>query len=289
MPPRPSTSSAADQQANNDESIAPGTPTEDPQQAGPSSSAVESGGVAVEDCLLPRTLTARLAKGVLPPNTQIQRDGVLALTKAATVFVSYLSSHANEATIKRTVSPEDVLSAISELEFEDFLPRLQRELAVHAEAAAGKRKKQRQKAKDRESGVGAASAGNNANNIEEGGDGERGTKRIKIDESNDGVEGQEKGSKSSSVSVVVPNGQGDAHDDIEDEEEEGGDEHEEEDEEVDDGEEEGEEDEENSEEEEDGTDPDDGHRPPGPADMDSDLESGSDNPRDYDDMDSQLS
>jgi hypothetical protein len=34
----------------------------------------------------------RLAKAALPPNTTIQKDAVLAIQKAATVFVSYLSS-----------------------------------------------------------------------------------------------------------------------------------------------------------------------------------------------------
>lgn len=45
-----------------------------------------------KDYLLPRSLTARLAKSVLPPNTTIQKDALLAMQKAATVFVSYLSS-----------------------------------------------------------------------------------------------------------------------------------------------------------------------------------------------------
>ncbi|KAI9844427.1 MAG: hypothetical protein M1837_005628 [Sclerophora amabilis] len=44
------------------------------------------------DLGLPRTMVQRLAKGVLPANTQIQKDAALALSKSATVFVSYLSS-----------------------------------------------------------------------------------------------------------------------------------------------------------------------------------------------------
>ncbi|KAL4741407.1 hypothetical protein BDV11DRAFT_183037 [Aspergillus similis] len=49
-------------------------------------------GVSIEDYLLPRSITLRLAKSVLPPNTSVQKDAVLAIQKAATVFVSYLSS-----------------------------------------------------------------------------------------------------------------------------------------------------------------------------------------------------
>lgn len=53
---------------------------------------ITNGMMVLQDYLLPRSLTLRLAKGVLPPNTTIQKDAVLAIQKAATVFVSYLSS-----------------------------------------------------------------------------------------------------------------------------------------------------------------------------------------------------
>ncbi|KAI1979163.1 hypothetical protein LOZ53_000431 [Ophidiomyces ophidiicola] len=102
-------------------------------------------GVNVEDYLLPRTLTQRLAKGVLPPNTSIHRDALLAITKAATVFVSYLSSHANEETDKKTITPHDILSALKEIEFESFCPRLERELDFYAEATAYKQRSKNDK------------------------------------------------------------------------------------------------------------------------------------------------
>ncbi|KAL4865237.1 histone-fold-containing protein [Aspergillus spectabilis] len=97
-------------------------------------------GVSIEDYLLPRSQTIRLAKSVLPPNTSIQKDAVLAIQKAATVFVSYLSSHANESTLKRTVTPADVFAALSELELEGFRPRLEKELAVFEAGKAAKRR-----------------------------------------------------------------------------------------------------------------------------------------------------
>ena len=52
-----------------------------------------------QDYLLPRALTQRLAKSVLPPNTTIQKDALLAIQKAATVFVSYLSSQYAKITL----------------------------------------------------------------------------------------------------------------------------------------------------------------------------------------------
>ena len=44
-----------------------------------------------QDLTLPKTMVNRLAKGVLPPNTQIQREALQALHKSATVFVSYVA------------------------------------------------------------------------------------------------------------------------------------------------------------------------------------------------------
>ncbi|KAI9699050.1 MAG: hypothetical protein M1836_003239 [Candelina mexicana] len=113
MPPRKSDASKA---ATGDE----GTPGKDKD------------GISVEELALPKTMVMRLAKGVLPANTQIQKDAILAMSKSATVFVNYLASHAQEYTEranKKTIMPKDVLDAISELEFENFLPRLEAELA----------------------------------------------------------------------------------------------------------------------------------------------------------------
>ncbi len=41
---------------------------------------------------LPKSIITRLAKGVLPPNIQIQSNAVIALRQSATVFINYLAS-----------------------------------------------------------------------------------------------------------------------------------------------------------------------------------------------------
>jgi hypothetical protein len=46
----------------------------------------------LQDLNLPKSIVQRLAKGVLPANTQIQKDALLAMSKSATVFVNYLTS-----------------------------------------------------------------------------------------------------------------------------------------------------------------------------------------------------
>jgi hypothetical protein len=48
--------------------------------------------IILQDLTLPKSMIARLAKGVLPANTQIQKDALLAMHKSATVFVSYIAS-----------------------------------------------------------------------------------------------------------------------------------------------------------------------------------------------------
>ena len=158
MPPRKSNVSTA---TNGDE-----------EAATPAKSSRESLGVEVclpslyvvrstneeQDLSLPRTMIQRLAKGVLPPNTQIQKDALLALSKSATVFVNYLASkyvlssaveaqaldnscHQSSMLIvlsssseialssgKKTINPRDVYAALQDLEFDSFLPRVKAEV-----------------------------------------------------------------------------------------------------------------------------------------------------------------
>ncbi|KAL7788668.1 histone-fold-containing protein [Trichoderma ceciliae] len=88
--------------------------------------------VTIEDLNLPKSIITRLAKGILPPNTQIQGNAILALSKSATVFISYLASHANENTVaagKKTISPADVFKALDDTEFSFLKEPLEAEFA----------------------------------------------------------------------------------------------------------------------------------------------------------------
>ncbi|KAF2747288.1 histone-fold-containing protein [Sporormia fimetaria CBS 119925] len=120
-----------------------------------SKSASKEDGLGVEDLNLPKSIVQRLAKGVLPANTQIQKDALLAMSKSATVFVNYLSSQAAETAARRnkkTVVPEDVFEAMRELEFEAMLPRLQAEVEKFASTQASKRNEYRKKVKEDKKG-----------------------------------------------------------------------------------------------------------------------------------------
>ncbi|KAJ4296777.1 hypothetical protein N0V90_006825 [Kalmusia sp. IMI 367209] len=111
----------------------------------------EDDGLNVEDLNLPKSIVQRLAKGVLPPNTQIQKDALLAMSKGATVFVNYLTSTAAENAArhgKKTVMPNDVFDALKELEFENMLPRVEAEVLKFTSILADKRNTYRKKVRE---------------------------------------------------------------------------------------------------------------------------------------------
>ncbi|KAK6722530.1 hypothetical protein SNK04_001394 [Fusarium graminearum] len=68
--------------------------------------------ITIEDLTLPKSIITRLSKGVLPPNTQIQANAIMALSQSTTVFINYLASHANENTVNagKRPSPQQMSS-----------------------------------------------------------------------------------------------------------------------------------------------------------------------------------
>ncbi|RSL99699.1 hypothetical protein CDV31_012060 [Fusarium ambrosium] len=104
--------------------------------------------VTIEDLTLPKSIITRLAKGVLPPNTQIQANAILALSQSTTVFINYLASHANENTMnagKKTIAPADVFKALEDTEFSFLRAPLEAEFAKFNAIQTEKRTSYRQK------------------------------------------------------------------------------------------------------------------------------------------------
>ncbi|KAJ9616773.1 hypothetical protein H2200_000492 [Cladophialophora chaetospira] len=175
MPPRKSgASTASAPDAAGDVSMASNAPPTSPtQHAHPKQSRQSGGGagkqddgVGIDDLLLPRSLVSRLSRGVLPPNTSLQKDALLALTRSATVFISYLAHHANEQSQlrhRKTLGVQDVYAALREIELAGVMEvgvigddgrqggRLEREVALYEEGVMKKRKGYREKVKARES------------------------------------------------------------------------------------------------------------------------------------------
>ncbi|KAK4201842.1 putative DNA polymerase epsilon subunit D [Triangularia verruculosa] len=141
------------------------TPTSQPAAPGsasPSDKRPKSGGgpvsekgdkdkedaVTIEDLALPKSIITRLAKGVLPANTQIQANAILALTKSATVFINHLANAANENTLasnKKTIMPPDVFKALDDIEYGFMKERLELEFAKFNSIQTSKRSTYRKK------------------------------------------------------------------------------------------------------------------------------------------------
>ena len=217
-------------------------------------------------------MVQRLAKGVLPPNTIIQKDAITAMSKGATVFVNYLSAQygplplpspssphsetsteiptadklgpnsANDNTrlsSHKTITPKDVMDALREIEFDAFLPRLEKELSRYSEVQTDKRNSYRRKA--REEKLSSAAVGPDATTAEVGGargkgakgqggeEEERARKRVRrgakgAGEEMDGDAGEEEGGEEGDGGEdAVEEGEGDGEDEaeveVEDEEE----------------------------------------------------------------------
>ncbi|RYC54046.1 hypothetical protein CHU98_g12163 [Xylaria longipes] len=104
--------------------------------------------VTIEDLTLPKSIITRLAKGVLPSNTQIQANAILAMSKSATIFINHIANAANEHTLnnnKKTIMPGDVFAALEDIEFPFFRERLEAEFKKFNDTQTSKRNTYRRK------------------------------------------------------------------------------------------------------------------------------------------------
>lgn len=95
--------------------------------------------------MMPRSTIKNCAKTVLKDDTPIQKDALTAITKGSSVFISYLTAHANEIALskkRKTIMPADVFDALKAIEFERFIPDLRRE---HEQAEQELREKKERK------------------------------------------------------------------------------------------------------------------------------------------------
>eukprot|EP01112_Ceratiomyxa_fruticulosa_P023186 TRINITY_DN8768_c0_g1_i1.p1 TRINITY_DN8768_c0_g1~~TRINITY_DN8768_c0_g1_i1.p1 ORF type:complete len:192 (-),score=65.43 TRINITY_DN8768_c0_g1_i1:161-676(-) len=95
---------------------------------------------------LPHAVVQRILKNALPDGVQVQKDAKLAVEKAAKIFINYVTACANDFALhsnRRTILSKDVLSAMEELEFADFIPKLKLALEAfekeNADKAAAKK------------------------------------------------------------------------------------------------------------------------------------------------------
>lgn len=79
------------------------------------------------------------------------------------------------STNKKTITPQNVLEALSQCEYEDFLPRVKAELDRFNEIATGKRNEYRRKIKEKETGASTNGSGEKRNSTVNGDLGSGGT------------------------------------------------------------------------------------------------------------------
>lgn len=85
----------------------------------------------IEDLNLPAAIVGRLIKEALPEGSIVAKEARNALTRAASVFVLYLTGASTEAAQEKnqkTISAQHVLTALKEIEFESFVEPLEQQL-----------------------------------------------------------------------------------------------------------------------------------------------------------------
>jgi len=100
------------------------------------------------DADLPRSIIRRIVRTRLievsgKKDVQVNKDALSAFSESAKIFIHYLSATANEICHEHkrsTVSANDVLSALEELDFAEFIEPLNATLAVFREERNAKKK-----------------------------------------------------------------------------------------------------------------------------------------------------
>ncbi|XP_036385283.1 DNA polymerase epsilon subunit 3 [Megalops cyprinoides] len=106
-----------------------------------------------EDLNLPNAVITRIIKEALPEGVNVSKEARKAISQAASVFVLYATSCANNFAMKakrKTLNAGDVLAAMEEMEFERFLQPLREALEAYKKGQKGKREASEQKRKDKE-------------------------------------------------------------------------------------------------------------------------------------------
>ncbi|KAG9342215.1 hypothetical protein AGOR_G00249800 [Albula goreensis] len=106
-----------------------------------------------EDLNLPNAVITRIIKEALPDGVNVSKEARRAISQAASVFVLYATSCANNFAMKakrKTLNAGDVMAAMEEMEFERFLQPLREALQAYKTGQKGKKEATEQKRKDKE-------------------------------------------------------------------------------------------------------------------------------------------
>lgn len=105
-----------------------------------------------EDLNLPNAVITRIIKEALPDGVNVSKEARSAISRAASVFVLYATSCANNFAMKgkrKTLNVTDVMSAMEEMEFQRFLAPLKESLEAYRREQKGKKEATELKKKDK--------------------------------------------------------------------------------------------------------------------------------------------
>jgi len=101
-----------------------------------------------EDLNLPNAVVTRIIKDAIPDGVAVSKEARLAISKAASVFVLYATSCSNNFALKnkrKTINAQDVLSAMEDMEFEQFIEPLQQCQEAFRQEKSEKKTQKREK------------------------------------------------------------------------------------------------------------------------------------------------
>lgn len=96
----------------------------------------------LEDLNLPMTVVSRIVKEALPDGVAVAKEARTGLAKAASVFVLYVTSAATiimKKHKKKTLTGQDVLDAMHDIEFDRFMEPLAEALQQYKQAASARK------------------------------------------------------------------------------------------------------------------------------------------------------
>jgi len=97
-----------------------------------------------EDLNLPLSVVTRIIKDALPSGVNVSKEARVAMARAASVFVLYATATANNYALKskrRTLAAMDVVEAMKDMEFEEFIEPLKAALAAYRQQQPPKTKR----------------------------------------------------------------------------------------------------------------------------------------------------
>lgn len=96
----------------------------------------------IQDLNLPNTNITKIIKDSLPNDVNMDKEARIAIARATSVFIMYLSSNAAAIAHKqnhKTFSAQDVLESINEMEFKNFLAPMKTALVQYQKSMKDKK------------------------------------------------------------------------------------------------------------------------------------------------------